>query len=129
MTYHDTPKWLKHEIEQFHQAQIEILRQMTFDDLITTRSVFLRSGEITNAGELVSHVLDEFMIEPNDVLFDALRQRVRSRIHPDKIGYYVAMMNDEYEDEFDRTLNRFTHEFIEKYSLGGKINWRKLAGL
>jgi len=127
MTYHNTPKWLKHEIGHFHQAQIEILRQLKFEDLIATRSVFLRSGEITNAGELVYHILDEIMLERDKSLFEILGQKLKSRLHANKIGHYVAMMNDEYEEEFDKTLNRFTYEFLKEYCTDGRINWGKLA--
>lgn len=64
-----------------------------------------------------------------EVLFDALKQKTKSYIHPNKIRHYGAMLNDEYEVEFNKTLNRFTHEFLKEYSLNGKINWRKLARL
>ena len=131
MTRHDNDnrRWLKHEIEQFHKTRIEILHQMKFDDLIANRSVFFRSGEITNAGELVYHVLDEFMMEREEALFESLRQKLKARIPPDKIGSYVAMLSGEYEEEFNTTLNRFTHEFLKEYSTDGKIDWGKLTGL
>lgn len=123
------PKRAKYEIEQFIRARIETLHQIKFDDPIASRSVFFRSGELTNAEHLIFHVLDEFMMEREKALFDVLGQKTKSHIHPDKIGYYVAMLNDEYEDEFNRTLNRFTREFLNEYSIDGKINWRKLSEL
>lgn len=129
MTYPDASKSLKRKIEQLQHLRIETLRQVKFEDLIATHSAFFRSGEITNAGELVFHVLDEFMIERENGLFNALRQKIKSRIHRDKIGYYAAMSGHEYEEEFNTTLNRLTHEFLKEYSRDGEIDWRNLAGL
>ena len=123
------PKWSKRKMDQLNQARIEILHQMNLDDLIAARSVFFRSGEVTNAEELVYHVLDEFIMERQEELFDALRQKLKSRIPPEKIGYYMAVLGSEYEEELDATLNRLTQEFLKEYSIDGRIGWRKLAGI
>lgn len=124
-----TPEWLKHEIEQLNQSRMKILRELNFQDVINKRSTFLRSGEITNARELVFHLLDEEVSEREEPLFETLRQKLKSRIPPNKIGYYVGMLSSEYEEEFNTVLNHFTYEFLKEYSMDGRINWKKLAEL
>lgn len=124
---YDAPEWLKQEIEEFHQARIEILHQIKFDDLINNRSGFLSSGEITNVEELAYHLLDEIMSEREDSLYAALREKLKPYIPADKIGYYVAMQEADFEEEFNQALNRFTHEFLKEYSVDGRIDWRKLT--
>ena len=123
------PEWLKSEVEQFHQTRIEMLRQITFDELIASRSAFLSTGEITNIGELAYHLLDEQVSEREEPLFESLREKLKSRVSADKIGFYVAMLDTEYEGKFNSVLNRFTYEFLKEYSIDGKINWGKLANL
>ncbi|NUQ83475.1 MAG: hypothetical protein HUU11_02070 [Anaerolineales bacterium] len=129
MITRDPPNWVKREVKDFHKARIEILRQLNLDKLIATRSAFFRSGEITIAGELIYHVLDEYMMEQEEKLFDALSKKLGPDVPQDKIGYYVASLSNEYEEKFNSALNRVTNDFLNEYSIDGKIDWRKLAGL
>ncbi len=129
MITRDSSNWLMREVEEFHKARIEILRRINLDKLIATHSAFFRSGEITNAGELVYHVLDEYMTEQEETLFDALSQKLIPGVPRDKIGYYAAALGNEYEEEFNSALNRLTCDFLNEYSMDGKIDWRRLAGI
>jgi len=124
-----SPKWLKREIDGFNHTRIEILHQTDLNDLIATRSVFFRSGEITNAGELIYHVLNEFMTKQEEKLFDNLKQKLKSRISTEKLGQHLARLSYEYEEEFNSRLNRLTHEFLKNYLIEGRINWSRLAKL
>lgn len=124
-----TPKWLIHEIEQLNQACIKILHQLKFNDVVNRHFAFIRSGEITNAGELVYHLLDEVVSEKDKLLFDALRLKLRSPVPPEKLFQAIAMRDYGFREEFDKTLNRFTLDFVEEYCLDGRINWGKLAEL
>jgi hypothetical protein len=117
-------------IKKFNSSRIAFLRKITLHDLIATHSHFLMSGEITNASDIVYHLLDEFFSAKVEALFDNLRQSLKSILSPAKIkklGYYIAVQDAEFREEYDCKLNLITGEFIRNFCIDGKVDWGKLA--
>jgi len=120
-------KWLKREIQQFNRSRIGILRELKFQDVINRRSAFIRSGEITNAGEIVYHNLDYVISDKGEPLFEALSQKLQ--VASEQLGHLVAEQDYEFQKVFDKTLNRFTLQFLKEFCVDGIIDWRKLSEL
>ena len=67
-------------VRKFNDERKRILTSLTLNDLISSRTYFLRSGEITNASVLIYHILDEFIEIKQKPLRDALIRKLKSAL-------------------------------------------------
>lgn len=118
-------------VREFNDERNRILASLTLKDLISSRTYFLRSGEITNASELAYHILDEFFELKQKPLRDTLIRKLKSAlptIDEKNLYRYIVEESDAFKEEYERKLNALTKEFFENYcSNSGEISWASFA--
>ncbi|MDX9991385.1 MAG: hypothetical protein RBS68_04985 [Anaerolineales bacterium] len=120
MTLPELTPSAKRKIELYKQKRLEVLRDVTFTNLLSGR--FFLSGELTTISELVCHRLDEHFSNITSSMFDELCKQF-----PDvkQIGYLTS--DPVFDNEWDDQLNKFIVEFSKTFTIDGQINWQKLS--
>lgn len=134
VTVDDVRNYVENNIGSFHAARLRKLEELKLDQMLKRKNPYLfRAKNLLHASDLIKTFLDAHLSSQEETIFGQFLEGLVIFVNADlyteiiePLGHRAKERNEEFSENYNRVMNKFSESFMKRFCEDGRIQWQKL---